>query len=189
MATGRLFPDGLQKPAGCLIRCRHVSLDPDITMQVVVTAARCCPAPVAAVFACAVDPARFPAMFRGFGPVAGITRIDYADAPAMGARRRVTFTDGSSLQETVTAWDEPVRHAYQLTGFRPPMSWLVREGNADWRFRAQGSDADVTWSYVFTLSGVLAWPFAKPLLAWCMGTAMRRCLDALAIDVARVESC
>lgn len=158
-------------------------------MQVVVTAARRCPAPIASVFACAVDPARLPAMFRGFWPVAGITRIDHEVAPAIGARRRITLSDGSSLQETVTAWDVPARHAYRLTGFRPPMSWLVREGNADWRFGSQGNDTDVTWSYVFTLTGVLAWPLAKPLLAWCMGTAMRRCLDALAIDVARVESC
>ena len=75
---------------------------------------------------------------------------------------------------------EPARrHAYTLSGIRPPLSLLARAGHADWTFAADGDATDVTGRYRFELSHWIAWPLASVLLQVFMRTAMRRCLHAM----------
>jgi len=149
-------------------------------MQITVAATENCPAPIETVFATLVNPERFPPMFRGFGPVAGIKRIELGQHLAAGAERRVFLDDGAMLTETVTALSAPKHHGYVLRGFVAPMSWLVRQGEADWQLNSTEHGTRVTWNYRFTLTSPLAAPVAFPLLRWFMATAMRRCLKALA---------
>ena len=136
-------------------------------------------APAAAVFALALDHERFPALFRGFGPIPSIRTITLHAAPAVGATRTLENSDGSQLTETITALDPNRRHAYTLSGIRLPLSLLARAGHADWTFASNGPDTDVTWRYRFELSHWIAWPLATILLRVFMATAMRRCLRAM----------
>jgi hypothetical protein len=133
-----------------------------------------------AVFALAVDSARFPSVFRGFGPIPALRRITLHGPLAVGVTRDVEGADGARMLETVTALDPGRRHAYTLSRLRLPLSWLVRVGQADWTFVPRDGGSDVAWRYRFELTSPLAWPIAAPLLRVFMQGAMRRCLTAMA---------
>lgn len=133
-----------------------------------------------AAFALALDAERFPALFRGFGLIPGIRRITHHSPAAVGATRSLENEDGTQLREVITALDAPHRHAYTLSGMRPPFAWLVRAGHADWTFTADDAGCLVCWSYRFELASAWSWPLAGLLLRIFMRGAMRRCLAALA---------
>jgi hypothetical protein len=149
-------------------------------MQIRLLARHTVPAPCAAVFALTLDPARFPAIFRGCGPIPAVRRITAHAPPAVGSTRELENGDGSRVTERITALDAPRRHAYTLTGLAPPFSWLVRAGHADWTFTGVAGGTDVQWRYDWDLAHGLAWPVAWPLLQGFMRTAMQRCLRAMA---------
>ena len=132
------------------------------------------------VFALAVDAERFPTLFRGFGPIPALRRISLHGPLAVGVRRDVEGEDGVVMLETVTALEPGRRHGYTLSRLRPPLSWLVRVGHADWTFAPRDGGTDVTWRYRFELTSPLAWPVAAPLLHVFMRGAMQRCLQAMA---------
>jgi hypothetical protein len=149
-------------------------------MIVNVCAERMFATPPDAVFELALDAGRFPSTFVGCGPIPALRRITPRAAPAVGSTRDVESADGSVLIETITAFVPPQRHAYTLSGLRPPLAWLVRSGDADWTFMRTDSGTHVTWRYAFTLTNPLAWPLASPLLHVFMRGAMQRCLDVMA---------
>jgi hypothetical protein len=101
----------------------------------------------------------------------------------VGSLRRVENTDGSVLGERLEVIECPQRHAYTLSGFRPPFSWLARSGAADWRLRRLAAGTEVCWCYRFTLSSVFAYPLCWPLLKIFMRCAMTRCLHEMARDL------
>lgn len=153
-------------------------------MRLSLTAERRIDAPPEAVFALALDSERFPALFPGYGPIPALKRITALAPPAVGSLRSLENSDGSKLMERITELDAPRLHAYTLSGLRPPLAWLAREGHARWDFEADRNDgADATrvrWRYEFELTSPLAWPLAAPLLRGCMRAAMARCLERMA---------
>jgi len=135
----------------------------------------------AAVYALAIDAQRFPAVFTGCGPIPGLRRITLHGEPAVGTTRDVEDNAGVVMHERIDALEPGRRHAYTLSGLRPPFAWLVRVGHADWTFTPAGNAAtDVVFSYDFELTSALAWPLAAPLLRVFMRGAMQRCLDGMA---------
>ena len=84
----------------------------------------------AVAFALTLDPERFVAAFRGAGPIPALTRIAQLGEPAEGAERAVHSADGAVLRECITAFEPGARHAYALSGLKPPLAWLVRRGDA-----------------------------------------------------------
>ena len=138
-----------------------------------------------AVFALALDPKRFPAMFTGCGPIPAIRSITLTGPIAVGGTRELENSDGSRLTERITALQAPRRHAYTLSGIRPPLSWLALCGDADWAFTDAAGGTQVSWNYGITLTSPLAWPVAWPVLRGFMRGAMQRCLDAMARSLER----
>lgn len=139
---------------------------------------RCSPE---AVYDLMVDPARFPAAFSGYGLIPAIRAITLQGPLAIGATRHIENADGSVLTERVDALHPPSRHAYTLSGFRAPFSWLVTRGAAEWIIApAHGDGATVHWRYRFTLTGPLAYAPAALILHLFMARAMRRCLARMA---------
>ena len=116
-------------------------------------------------FAKCVDSERFPGWFRGYGPIAGIDRIESDGPPRLGGRRTVYNADGSVLHECITELTAPLRHAYTLDGFRPPFSWLVRRGEALWSIAPELAGSNVRWSYRFTLTSPLV-GVSSPRMMW-----------------------
>lgn len=149
-------------------------------MRILCTARRAIPCPASAAFELSLDPARFPSLFQGCGPIPAIRSITLDSPLTIGATRRIKNADGTVLTEQVTRLDPPSCHSYSLTGFRAPFSWLVRRGDADWNFAADASGTQVRWNYDFVLTGVWAYPIAVVLLRVFMRRAMQRCLDNMA---------
>lgn len=153
-------------------------------MRILCTARRAIPCPASAAFELSLDPARFPSLFQGYGPIPAIRSIVLDTALRVGATRRIHNADGTVLTEQVIRLDPPSRHSYSLTGFRAPFSWLVRRGDADWNFTSDASGTQVRWSYDFVVTGFWAYPIAAVLLQVFMRRAMQRCLDSMAQTLA-----
>lgn len=129
-----------------------------------------------AAFACVVDADGFAALFEGYGLIPAVREVRL-DAPlAPGSTRRVYNSDGSVLTEQVTLLEPPCRHAYVLSGFRVPFSWLVTQGDADWRITRLDHGTRVDWIYDFSLTRAWLYPLAALLLRGFMTRAMQRCL-------------
>lgn len=129
------------------------------------------------VFRLMLDTESFPACFTGFGLIPAIRKIRLAEPLAVGVRRQIYNADHSVLTETVTVLDKPFRHAYVLSGFSAPFSWLVRQGEADWQLESKSGVTKVAWTYDFTVTSVLVYPVCFALLKFFMQGAMRRCLE------------
>jgi hypothetical protein len=136
-----------------------------------------------AVFELSLDPQRFPALFRGFGPIPALRAIRLHGPPSVGSTRDVEDAKGVVMLERITALDPAKRHAYTLSRFTPPLSWLAHEAHADWRFTPTPEGTQVVWTYRFALTSALAWPIAWPILRVFMQGAMQRCLAAMAREL------
>ena len=132
------------------------------------------------VYALAIDAQRFPAVFTGYGPIPGLRRITLHGALAVGTKRDVEDNAGVVMLERIDALEPGRRHAYTLSGLRPPFAWLVRVGHADWTFAPAGDGTHVVFAYEFELTTPLGWPLASLLLHVFMRGAMQRCLDCMA---------
>jgi Polyketide cyclase / dehydrase and lipid transport len=95
---------------------------------------------------------------------------------AVGATRSVHNADGTVLEETIIAHDPPVSHAYTLSGFSPPSSWLVTRGEANWIITGHEFGARVSWDYEFEVTRRWLWPVSALLVKLFMIPAMHRCL-------------
>jgi hypothetical protein len=115
------------------------------------------------VFDVALDATRLPRIMKPVRPIPGVVAVemDGGAAPAAGARRRVTMSDGSVMGEEITALERPRAYAYRWLN-RPaaPFDLLVRTAAADWTFREADRGARVEWIYTFELTSPLAWPAA-----------------------------
>lgn len=122
------------------------------------------PRPVEEVFDLAVSCAGLERLLRPVGPIPGVARAELADGKklASGVRRFVTMTDGSVMEEAVTAFERPKQHAYRWVN-RPalPFSLIVRTGWAVWAFSPSASGTHVEWSYTLELTTPLVYPLAR----------------------------
>ncbi|MBA1145791.1 SRPBCC family protein [Ectothiorhodospiraceae bacterium WFHF3C12] len=131
------------------------------------------PAPAERVFARVFDTARFPELFRGFGPVPGVSFIVVEDE---GATRRVVLHDGNDVLERIREVVPGERIVYEASGFATPLRWWCDSAEGEWRFQPREGETDVTWSYRFNASGVFgAWairlgiaPFFQLAMADCI---------------------
>lgn len=135
----------------------------------------------AAIFELMVDAASFPRCFTGYGLIPAIRSIRLAEPLAVGVTRHIYNADNSVLTEKVTVLDRPHRHAYTLSGFQAPFSWLVKLGESDWQLSRHGDDTHVRWTYEFTLTSVLLYPICFILLKFFMQKAMQRCLKNMLV--------
>lgn len=139
-----------------------------------------CRASCTQAFTAATDRAVFLAAWRGHGLVPGLRDIEAPQAQAVGSVRTVRATDGSTVRETVRAWEPGRRHAYTLSGFAPPLRWLLTGADAEWTF-ADTADGGcrITWRYAFTPRSRPASWLLRRLLLPSMQRAMQDCLDRL----------
>lgn len=148
-------------------------------MHVKFTITRLFQLPAGHVFDFTNDAANF-TTFSGYGPIPGVVKARYVTpgSPRLGSVRRILKSDDTEHVEEITAFDRPTRHTSRLTELAPPFSWLVREGEDDWRFRAEGPSltvVDRTFSFELTTPAVavIAWL----ILHLFMKKAVQRDLD------------
>jgi len=130
-------------------------------MKLTAAASVTVPRPLEAVYDHATNAAGYSKVLLPAGIIPGITGVEDLGS----SRRRVSLSDGSTLDEEVTALERPRRYAYHwLTKPKAPFGWLIATGEAEWTFEAAGSGTRVHWGYVFTLTSPLAAPLALPII-------------------------
>lgn len=122
-------------------------------------------APPQQLFDLTTDCRALPRFVRPSGPIPGVDRAEMLDnaAPAVGALRRVTLTDGTTVDEEIVALTRPSLHRYRwVQPPAPPFSLLVRSALATWSFQSLGAGdgTRLIWTYRFELSSPLALPAA-----------------------------
>jgi Polyketide cyclase / dehydrase and lipid transport len=120
------------------------------------------PKPIEQVYDFSVATSSFPRALHKVGPIPGILAIEMLGGavPAAGARRKVTMTDGSTIDEEILALERPFRHRYRwLNKPKFPFSLMVRWGEGDWTFTAaSGGGTRIEWVYRFQLTTPLLAP-------------------------------
>jgi hypothetical protein len=135
------------------------------------------------VFELAVSCAGLPRFLLPLAPIPGVARAEMlgGDVLEIGARRRVTMTDGSIVDEELTGFEHPRRHAYRwLRPPAPPFSLFVKSGAASWTFSRIPKGTRVSWVYELELTTPLVYPVAA-LLALLFQRWMKHGLAQLRI--------
>lgn len=137
-------------------------------------------APAAETFALAAG-ARLPDFVRPLGLLPGVARVEGAsDWRTPGEKRRLTLTDGSSLNEELTGLDRNRRFAYRATAFTGPFGALVAEGNGEWRFEAVAPQRTrLVWTYAFTPKSAFSAPLVSAIASILWPRYMRATLERL----------
>lgn len=137
-------------------------------------------APRERAFDISVDPERMPQLFRGFGPIPGMKKLEVDGEHATGATRRIHNEDGSIIEELVVEITRPKTHRYRIvSGLEPPFSKLVSGGEGHWSFEHIDRGTRVTWRFAFELSTRAALPIALPIVKGFFRKAQANCLKEL----------
>ncbi|SRR5260221_2106877 len=121
-----------------------------------------------------------PRFLHPVGLLPGLEAVEMHDGALLGkgARRRVTMTDKSTIDEEVLVYERPKKHVYRWLRAPSPFSVLVRSGEADWTFTPDGSGTHVDWVYTFELTTPLVYPLAA-LVIMAFERWMARGLETL----------
>lgn len=98
----------------------------------------------------------------------GIETMETPPPPwqGVGDTRHHDLTDGTSVDEEITAFAQDEYYAYRITGFEGPFGKLVSEGVGEWTFDWRGPEAThVTWDYRFTPKSSSVRPFVAAIVA------------------------
>ena len=121
------------------------------------------------------------AVLKPVGPIPGVDRawIVGGGAPKQGSLRRVVLTDGTPLDEEITDWEPPRKHAYNVKGFRGPFGLLVKSAHSQWIYSPIDVGTRISWRYEFELTSPAALPAALPLVKVAMKRLMENTLANL----------
>lgn len=88
--------------------------------------------------------------FVGYGPIPGIREARYLTAgpPALGSKRTVLKTDGTSHLEEITVFERPARHVTRITGLSGLFRVIVRGLQDVWEFRESAAGTLIVRSFV-----------------------------------------
>jgi uncharacterized protein YndB with AHSA1/START domain len=138
------------------------------------------------VFDLAVDPRELPRFLKKVGPIPGVVAVEMEGdaAPAAGARRQVTMSDGSQMGEEITSLDRPRGYAYRWVSPPPaPFNLLVRTARTECRFAPSGLGTRVTWTYRLELTSLAIYP-----LAWVVIRLFRRWMVSALAGLSRLAA-
>lgn len=133
----------------------------------------------------ATDSSNAADVLRPRGPFAGVTNVELHEGHtlATGAKRRISMTDGTVLEEVILDYDPPVRHRYGWEGgAKFPFSLLVQSGTGNWDFTKVEGGTRIVWTYTFGLTSPLAYPLAM-LIAWLFKGWLQQGLDAIRAEL------
>jgi hypothetical protein len=139
-----------------------------------------------AVFDLVSDSRNFARLFRAFGPIPGVERVELLpNSEGALEHRYVHMSDSSRIEERVLVVERPRLYRYcWLSRPKPPLHLLVRSAETEWRFEPAGAGTRLLWTYEFETS-LLAYPatflFSKLFERW-MTQALARIKDAASSD-------
>jgi hypothetical protein len=115
-------------------------------------------APASAVFehACGSDA---PAIVKAHGALPGVLKVDAHQGSwsAVGQKRLLRLSDGTSVLEELTEFVAGRRFAYVASGFTGPFGALVSAGRGEWAVEEIAPrKSRLRWTYEFTPRGALS---------------------------------
>jgi hypothetical protein len=136
-------------------------------------------APVEKTFAAALG-LDAPAIIRPHRILPGVKAVagDAAGWAKAGDRRRLTLTNGSNVEETLTEVGS-TSYKYRVTGFSGPFGFLVKEANAAFEVAPRKTGSMLSWTYEFTPASPLAAPFVDMIASSLWTEWMDAALDRL----------
>ncbi|MEQ1929403.1 MAG: SRPBCC family protein [Parvularculaceae bacterium] len=142
-------------------------------------------APLSQVFeaACGFD---IPFIIRSRGIVPGVLKVEEHKGrwSAVGQKRLLTLTDGSSVREELTEYAPNVKYSYRVSGFTGPFAALVSEGRGDWHFTMSSTNRTrIDWTYAFKPKGAASGPAVWFIVKILWPGYMRAALERLKQDV------
>jgi hypothetical protein len=143
----------------------------------------CAPAERVFAAACGLDPRM---IFLAYGVLPGVEAIAGHTAPwsAIGERRIVTLTDGSSLQEELARFDAGQSFLYNISGFSGALASLAAGGEGEWAVERAGQNSRLSWRYSLVPRSRLTAPavalVVKMLMPGYMRAALKRIKSSLA---------
>jgi hypothetical protein len=156
-------------------------------MQIAARASALVAAPPETVYDYAIQPANFPRVFRGYGPIPAMntmTLLGGARELAVGVERDVAGADGSLLRERITRLERGRRYDYAIVGgLARPLALLVRGADVRWEFSPEGGGTRIRWRYDWRLTSPLAYPAAFVVTRF-LQKAMAQCLARIGDAVA-----
>ncbi|MEI8256985.1 MAG: SRPBCC family protein, partial [Deltaproteobacteria bacterium] len=122
-----------------------------------------------------------PDIILATGPIPGVRKayVVGGGETRLGAVRRLVMTDGTPLDEEITAFEAPRKMAYTLKGFRGPLAAITERCEGQWVFSPLGSGTRVSWTFTAHLRSPLVAPAAALVLKVFMKRAMESSLAAL----------
>jgi hypothetical protein len=135
------------------------------------------------VYTALTTPHYFPAHFRGFGPIPGISHEALPKEVShyqVGLIRKMYGEDTSVFTEKITEMEYPNLFAYEIiSGIGKPLSLLINHGRSVWNFLPHGHTTTIEWHFVFTLTSPVVYPLASVVIKYFMKKAMQRCLASI----------
>ncbi len=131
------------------------------------------------VFDFVTDVDVLPRVFTGCGPIPSIQAAEIVGGGEMaeGAVRRVTNSDGSVIDERITALRRGELQEYTLeSGFVPPVSYMVHSGKGRWTFEPYDEGTQITWRFAFVPTSIVFWPLLTLLAKVWFHQAQMECL-------------
>lgn len=131
------------------------------------------------VFDLAVAVETLPKVFKGYGPIPAIVSAEIEGGGPMreGGIRKVTNSDGSVIDEVITALIRPSQQSYRLIrGFEFPFSALVETAYGNWSFDYQAGNTCITWRFTFIPKSFVARPILWLMIKVLFIRAQARCL-------------
>jgi uncharacterized protein YndB with AHSA1/START domain len=105
------------------------------------------------VFRLSTDNENLPLFFTGYKQVPAIISARTADGLPLkqGCTRVVKNSDGSEIEEIIIRLESPAVQEYKLiSGFKPPVSWLVKSANGRWDYvKTATGGTEITWTFNF----------------------------------------
>ncbi|MFO0562721.1 MAG: SRPBCC family protein [Polyangiales bacterium] len=143
------------------------------------------PVPREKLFEMATAIEQLSSVLKPEGPLPGVERAWIVGGGALkkGSIRRVVLTDGTPLDEEITDWEPPRKHAYNVKGFRGPFGLLVKGAHSQWIFSPIDVGTRISWRYEFELTSPAALPLALPLVKVAMKRMMESTLANLRAKV------
>ena len=126
-----------------------------------------------------VAPVDLTTIFTGYGPLPAVSATARQTGPwsSAGQSRVVTFSDGSTVRESLTAYTPARSFSYRITELTGTLQLLARELRGEWQFESQdGNGTTISWRYDFVPRNALIAPLVHVLVRTLWRGYMRRAL-------------
>jgi hypothetical protein len=108
---------------------------------------------------------QLPDWLKKSGPISGVSFVEIIKGPytQVGAKRKVTFEDGDTVQEELISYNPYANYAYRITAFSDFLRKLTNAAYGQLWFDRIDDKTRITWMYSYTykntFSRIILWLF------------------------------